>query len=136
MRVWSAQSRHRSLCLSVDSFSFLSREVHTPGVPIAEHALSSTIAPLALDVQNCQPVHWRTRLIRGARIMWNKDEVKGAAKQVKGKAEQTLGRLKDDGQLEGKGQDDEIDGRIQQKAGEARRAVGDSIEKIGKAIKR
>lgn len=68
--------------------------------------------------------------------MWNKDEVKGAAKQVKGKAEQTLGRLKDDGQLEGKGQDDEIDGRIQQKAGEARRAVGDSIEKIGKAIKR
>jgi uncharacterized protein YjbJ (UPF0337 family) len=68
--------------------------------------------------------------------MWNKDEVKGAAKQIKGKMEKTVGKASHDDKLEGQGVLDETSGKVQQHAGEARRNIGKAIEKVGKAIKR
>ncbi|MEP7308084.1 MAG: CsbD family protein [Acidobacteriota bacterium] len=68
--------------------------------------------------------------------MWNKDEVKGAVENVKGKAKEAVGDLTDDEQLKEEGQDQQAVGNVQQQLGKARRKVGEVIEDVGKAVKR
>ena len=59
----------------------------------------------------------------------NKDQVKGTAEKVKGKANETIGRVTGNTKQE-------VKGDIQQAAGRARKNVGDTSEAVKNAVKR
>ena len=61
-------------------------------------------------------------------------EVKGKAKQVKGTAKQTLGKLIDDSELHDEGSADRVEGKVQEKASKARRVIGETVEDLGENI--
>ncbi|MDQ3013661.1 MAG: CsbD family protein [Acidobacteriota bacterium] len=46
--------------------------------------------------------------------MFNKDEIKGKAKQVKGTIKENLGWLTDDHQAEDEGKDERVEGEVQE----------------------
>lgn len=66
----------------------------------------------------------------------NKDELKGKAQALKGKAKQAAGDLTDDQQLHDEGVVDEAAGNTREVIGRGRRKVGEAIKDIGKAIKK
>lgn len=66
--------------------------------------------------------------------MWNKDEVEGKGKEIKGNIKETVGHATGNRDLEGEGQADELDGKVQKNVGKARRKVGEVIEDIGEKI--
>jgi uncharacterized protein YjbJ (UPF0337 family) len=66
----------------------------------------------------------------------NKDELKGKAEALKGKAKQAVGDLTDDEQLHDEGVVDEAAGNTRDAIGRGRRKVGEAIEDIGEAIKK
>jgi uncharacterized protein YjbJ (UPF0337 family) len=68
--------------------------------------------------------------------MWNKDEIKGKADQVKGRVKERVGEMNDDEKLREEGQDDQAKGKVQEGFGTGRRKVGDFIEEAGKDLKR
>jgi len=68
--------------------------------------------------------------------MWNKDEVKGKAKQVKGRAKKAVGDIRNDQRLRDEGGADEAAGRVQESFGRGRRKVGEAIQNIGKNVKK
>ena len=61
-------------------------------------------------------------------------EVKGKAKQVKGAAKQTLGKLMDDPELHDEGSADRVEGKVQEKVSKAWRVVGETVEDVGEEI--
>jgi uncharacterized protein YjbJ (UPF0337 family) len=68
--------------------------------------------------------------------MWNKDELRGKADQVKGRVKDAVGDATDDPNLRDEGAADEAAGKVQEGFGRARRKVGEAIEDIGDDIKR
>src|SRR5688572_11804650 len=66
----------------------------------------------------------------------NKDELKGKAEAIKGKAKQAAGDLTDDERLYEEGLADEAAGDTQASFGRVRRKVGEAIEDLGEDIKR
>ena len=66
--------------------------------------------------------------------MWNKDEVKGKGKQIKGAVKDKVGELIGNPELEAQGEAEQTAGEAQQGVGKARRKTGDAVEKVGKAI--
>jgi uncharacterized protein YjbJ (UPF0337 family) len=66
----------------------------------------------------------------------NKDEIKGRAETVKGKAKQAVGDLSDDERLREEGASEEVTGEMREDAGRARRKVGERVEDVGEKIKR
>jgi len=66
----------------------------------------------------------------------NKDEMKGKAEALKGKAKQAAGDLTDNERLHDEGVADEAAGNTQATLGRARRKVGEAIEDLGEDIKR
>ena len=68
--------------------------------------------------------------------MWNEDELKGKADQIKGKVKDAVGNATGDERLRDKGAADEAAGEVQETFGKGRRKVGEAIENIGKDIKR
>ncbi len=66
----------------------------------------------------------------------NRDELDGKAQAIKGKVKQAAGDLTDDEKLRDEGVVDEALGNAQDDLGRARRKVGETIEDIGKGIKR
>src|SRR5258707_15209446 len=61
----------------------------------------------------------RARLVHhfldgGNTSMWNRDEVRGKADQVKGRAKQAVGDLSDDERLKNEGEADEAAGKAQE----------------------
>ena len=66
----------------------------------------------------------------------NKDELKGKAEALKGKAKQAAGDLADDERLHDEGVADEVAGDTRATFGKARRKVGEAIEDIGENIKK
>jgi uncharacterized protein YjbJ (UPF0337 family) len=68
--------------------------------------------------------------------MWNDDEVKGKADQIKGRVKDAVGRATGDERLRDEGAADEASGDVQETLGKARRKVGETIEDIGDSIKR
>jgi len=66
----------------------------------------------------------------------NKDELKGKAQALKGKAKQAAGDLMDDEQLHDEGVVDEAAGKTRETIGRGRRKVGEALEDIGEAIKK
>lgn len=66
--------------------------------------------------------------------MWNKDEIEGKGKQVKGAIKDKAGELINNRDLEAEGETERLEGKVQEKIGEVRRHAGDALEKAGKAI--
>ena len=65
-----------------------------------------------------------------------RDELKGRAEQVRGRAKQALGDLTDDERLRDEGEIDEATGLVREGVARTKRRVGESIEDFGKRIKR
>ena len=63
--------------------------------------------------------------------MWNKDEVRGKVDQIKGRAKEAVGDLKNDEQLRNEGQADQGAGVVEETFGKGRRKVGDAIKDVG-----
>ena len=59
----------------------------------------------------------------------NKDQVKGAAKEVAGKAQRKLGDVMDSTQHEAKGMARQAEGKLQKNIGNAREAVKDEADR-------
>ena len=66
----------------------------------------------------------------------NRDEAKGKAEALKGKAKQATGDLTDDPNLHDEGVSDEAAGKAKDAFGRAKRKVGEAVEDIGKTIKK
>ena len=66
--------------------------------------------------------------------MWNKDEVRGKADQVKGNVKEAAGDLSNDENLRDEGMADEAAGKLEEGFGKGRRKVGEAIEDVGNKI--
>jgi uncharacterized protein YjbJ (UPF0337 family) len=66
--------------------------------------------------------------------MWNKDEVEGKGKDIKGKVKEKVGEWTNDPDLEAEGNADQVEGNVQETFGETKRKVGETIEEIGKKV--
>ncbi|MBS1791686.1 MAG: CsbD family protein [Acidobacteria bacterium] len=67
--------------------------------------------------------------------MWNKDEVEGKGKQIKGAAKEKIGEWTDDESLTEEGTMDRVEGNIQQSAGKARRKAKELADDVKKDIR-
>jgi uncharacterized protein YjbJ (UPF0337 family) len=66
----------------------------------------------------------------------NQDELKGKAKDLKGKVKEGVGDMTGDEQLEREGAADQVEGQVQDAFGRGKRKVGEAIEDVGDRIKR
>lgn len=66
--------------------------------------------------------------------MWNKDELEGKGKQIKGTVKEKIGEWTGNEQLEREGEADQAAGEAQEDFGQARRKAGEVIEKIGEKV--
>jgi len=64
----------------------------------------------------------------------NKDEVKGKLHQAKGLVKEKIGRSLGDRKMKDEGDAERARGQIREGFGKSRRKVGETVEKIGKAI--
>lgn len=63
--------------------------------------------------------------------MWNKDEVRGKADQLKGNVKESIGNATNDENLRNEGAADQAAGNVEEAIGKGRRKVGDAIKDIG-----
>lgn len=68
--------------------------------------------------------------------MWNKDEVKGKGKQVKGTIKEKIGQATDYPNLEDEGRAERTEGDVEETVGKVRRKAGEAVQKVGRAISR
>jgi uncharacterized protein YjbJ (UPF0337 family) len=68
--------------------------------------------------------------------MWNRDEVRGKADQVKGRVKEAVGDLNNDEQLREEGQADQAVGSVEESFGKGRRKIGNAIKDMGKKVGR
>jgi uncharacterized protein YjbJ (UPF0337 family) len=66
----------------------------------------------------------------------NKDEIKGRAEKLKGKAKQAAAHLTDDERLHDEGVVDEAAGEAQEGFGKGRRKVGEALDELGDKLKK
>ena len=68
--------------------------------------------------------------------MWNKDEVAGKGKEIKGDIKEKIGHATGNRDLENEGSAEEAGGKVQKNVGKARRKVGEAIKDVGDKISR
>jgi uncharacterized protein YjbJ (UPF0337 family) len=68
--------------------------------------------------------------------MWNRDEVRGKADQVKGRVKEEVGDMIDDDRLEDEGRAERAAGEIEEGFGKGRRKIGNAIKDLGNKISR
>lgn len=66
----------------------------------------------------------------------NRDEIKGKARDVKGRIKRASGVLTGNPRLESEGADEQEIGQAQADLGRARESLGRAVEKLGQKIKR
>jgi uncharacterized protein YjbJ (UPF0337 family) len=66
--------------------------------------------------------------------MWNKAEVKGRGKQIKGAIKAKVGEMINNPSLEAEGEAERREGKVQEKVGKVRRKVGNVVVKVSKAL--
>jgi uncharacterized protein YjbJ (UPF0337 family) len=66
--------------------------------------------------------------------MWNKAEVKGKGKQIKGAIKDKVGEVTNNPCLEAEGETERLEGKVQEKVGKVRRKVGEVVVKVGKVL--
>ena len=67
--------------------------------------------------------------------MWKRDEIKGKADQLKGRMKQAVGDLNNDEDLRNEGAADEAAGDVEQAFGKGRRNVREALKDLGDEIK-
>src|SRR5262249_34894238 len=67
-------------------------------------------------------------------VMWNKDEVKGKGKQIKGKVKDKVGEIIGNPDLEAEGEVENAEGHVQEGIGRTRRKAEDYMERVEDAI--
>jgi uncharacterized protein YjbJ (UPF0337 family) len=68
--------------------------------------------------------------------MWNKDELEGKGKQIKGKAKDKAGEIISNPELETEGEAERVEGWAQEGIGRARRKAEEAEEKFEDAVKK
>lgn len=68
--------------------------------------------------------------------MWNKDEVKGKAEQAKGAVKEKTGQMIGDTELEREGHVDQAKGAAREAMGTAKRAVKEGVDDLKQQSKR
>jgi uncharacterized protein YjbJ (UPF0337 family) len=68
--------------------------------------------------------------------MKHRDEIKGKAEQLKGRAKQAAGDLTDDERLRAEGDVDVAVGHAREGVGKVKRKIGESLEDAGRELKR
>jgi uncharacterized protein YjbJ (UPF0337 family) len=66
--------------------------------------------------------------------MWNKDEIEGKGKQIKGAIKDKVGEWTDNDTLEEEGEAERAKGNLQQAAGKAKRKAGEFVDDVKKEI--
>jgi uncharacterized protein YjbJ (UPF0337 family) len=66
--------------------------------------------------------------------MWNKDELEGKGKRIKGAIKDKVGEWSDDESLEQEGEAERTVGAAQEGFGRARRKAGETIKKVGEKV--
>ncbi|MBL8205006.1 MAG: CsbD family protein [Blastocatellia bacterium] len=66
--------------------------------------------------------------------MWNKDELEGKGKQIKGTIKEKIGEWTGNESLEEEGEAERAAGNAQEDFGIARRKAGEAIEKVGEKV--
>jgi uncharacterized protein YjbJ (UPF0337 family) len=59
----------------------------------------------------------------------NQDQVKGRAKELKGDLKEAAGKAMDNERMESEGQADQVEGKVQKTYGDVKRDVGQAIDK-------
>ncbi|HWQ32678.1 MAG TPA: CsbD family protein [Blastocatellia bacterium] len=67
-------------------------------------------------------------------MMWNKDELEGKGKKIKGAVKDKAGEITGNRELETEGKAERAEGHVQEQGGRIRRKTGEAIEDVGKAI--
>jgi uncharacterized protein YjbJ (UPF0337 family) len=62
------------------------------------------------------------------------NELKGKGKQVKGTAKEKLGKFSGNRDLQERGNQERVEGRVQERLGRAKRKVGEAVEELGDEI--
>ena len=62
------------------------------------------------------------------------DELKGKGKKISGTVKEKLGRALNDPDLHERGQQERVEGRVQETIGRTRRKVGEAVEDLGDEI--
>jgi len=62
------------------------------------------------------------------------NELKGKGKQVQGSAKETLGRVSGNRNLEERGSQERVEGKVQERLGRAKRKVAEAVEELGDEI--
>jgi len=68
--------------------------------------------------------------------MWNKDELEGKGKQIKGKIKDKVGEIIGNPELEAEGEAERVEGWVQEGIGRARRKAEEAEEKIEDTVKK
>lgn len=63
-------------------------------------------------------------------VMWNKDEVKGKGKRIKGTVKDKAGEIIGNPDLEAEGEEERIEGTAQESFGRTRREVEDFVDSV------
>ena len=66
--------------------------------------------------------------------MWNKDELEGKGKKIKGAIKDKVGEWTGNENLEREGEAERAAGEAQEDFGSARRKAGEAIEKVGEKV--
>jgi uncharacterized protein YjbJ (UPF0337 family) len=66
--------------------------------------------------------------------MWNKAEIKGKGKQIKGAMKAKVGEVTNNPSLEAEGEAERREGKVQEKVGKVRRKVREVVVKVGKVL--
>lgn len=66
--------------------------------------------------------------------MWNKDEVEGKGKEIKGSIKNKVGEWTDDPALESEGESEEFEGKVQRGVGKAGRKVKNLVDDVKDAV--
>ena len=66
--------------------------------------------------------------------MWNKAEIKGKGKQIKGAIKGKVGEVTNNPSLEAEGEDERREEKVQEKIDKVRRKVGKVVAKVSKAL--
>jgi uncharacterized protein YjbJ (UPF0337 family) len=62
-------------------------------------------------------------------LIMNKDQVKGAAKDVAGKAQEALGKVTGNTDQQAKGEARQVEGKVQKAVGNVKQGVNDALKK-------
>jgi len=65
-----------------------------------------------------------------------RDKIKGKARNVRGRVKEAAGSLSGNRRLQAEGTADRVRGAVREGFGEAKRAVGDTLDEAGRKIKK